>query len=212
MDFDKTNFRLEIEVSFVRLSHYLEKMGEQLNALSVKEREQARIFSGRGYALYQLATSGIYDHEFPNTLHYSYIVLLFITIEDCLNKTCDLLHQANKLPLRAKDLRGDAIGQCMRFLDKLAGIPRDDLLYWPQISDLSQIRNCIVHTSGHIELSRDKKHLLELVQKQPDALKLSEHENHEDRVLVVEHSYCMHSTENARNFFKEILEKAGMAS
>ncbi len=211
MDFDKTNFRLEIEVSFVRLSHYLEKMGEQLNALSVKEREQARIFSGRGYALYQLATSGIYDHEFPNTLHYSYIVLLFITIEDCLKKTCDFLQLSNNLPLRAKDLRGDAIERCMTFLDKLAGIPRSDFLYYPQVSDLSQIRHCIVHTSGHIEFSDTKKHLLELVRKQPELLKLSDHENPEDRVLIVEHAYCVLGTENARSFFKEILEKTEIA-
>lgn len=212
MDFDKTNFRLDIDASFVRLSVYIEKMGEQLKALAVEEKERAMTFSGQGYTLRQFAISHIYDHDFPNVLHYSYIVLLFITIEDCLKKTCDFLQASKKLPLKSKDLQGDAIERCMTFLDKLAGIPRNDLLYYPQVSDLSQIRHCIVHTSGHIEFSNHKKHLFELARKQPELLKLSDHENPEDRVLIVEHAYCVLGTESARSFFKEILEKTGIAS
>ena len=98
----------------------------------------------------------------------------------------------------------------MIFLDKLVGIPRSDLLHWPEVSDLSQIRHCIVHASGHIESSNPKKQLLRLVQKQPDHLKLSAHESPEDRVLIIEHSYCIVSTEHARSFFKEIREKAAI--
>lgn len=174
----------------------------------LKNKEHAKTFIGPGSTLRQIATSHIFDHDFPNALHYSYVVLLFIAIEDGLRKTCDFIQQSNTLPLKAKHLKGDAIERCMLFLDKLAGIPRSDLHHWHQVSDLSKVRHCVVHSSGRVALSRDKEYLLELVQKRPDHLKPSNHGNSEDKVLIVEHSYCILSTDDARNFFKEIFQKA----
>ncbi len=209
--FKIANFAGETSFLFSELADYIWKMRHQLEQLVIKERDiTAKEFDGDSLRFRQAMESWKHDYLFPNALHYSFIVLMFITIEDHLKKTCDLIQQANNTPLRAKDLRGDSIEQGMIFLDKLAGIPRSELSYWPQISDLVKIRNCTVHTNGHIELSRDKAYLKELIKKNPDHLKLSDHEAPEDKLLIIEHSYCMLSTRDAREFFEEICRKAGI--
>jgi predicted secreted protein len=210
-DFKIASFSGETSFLFSELADYIWKMRHQLEQLVIKEREiTATEFDGDSMRFRQAMESWKHEHLFPNALHYSFIVLLFITIEDRLKRACDLIHRANNLPLRAKDLRGDSIEQGMIFLEKLASVLRSELSFWPKVSDLVKVRNCIVHTNGHIELSRDKAYLKELIKKNPEHLKVSDHPAPEDQLLIIEHSYCMLSTRDAREFFDEICEKAGI--
>jgi hypothetical protein len=210
-EFKIANFSGETSFMFSELADYIWKMRAQLNQLIVKEKEITTDgFSGYTLRLRQAMEEWKHNHLFPNALHYSFIMLLFLTVEDRLKKICDLLQQIKNLPLRSKDLRGDSIEQGMIFLDKLAGISRNDIKHWPKITDLLKIRNCIVHTSGRIEFSRDKAYLKELIQKNPKHLRLSDDSSPEDKVIIVEHSYCMLSTSVAREFFEEVCEKAGI--
>ncbi|HYX71535.1 MAG TPA: hypothetical protein VE732_02085 [Nitrososphaera sp.] len=210
-DFKMSKFSDETFFIFSELADYVWKMREHLDHLIIKEKEITLSgFSGSALRLRQGIEEWKHNQLFPNALHYSFIMLLFITVEERLKKICDLVQQKKNLPLRSKDLRGDSIEQGMIFLDKLAGISRDDIKHWPKITDLLKIRNCIVHTSGRIEFSRDKAYLKELIQKNPEYLKLSAHNPPEDKVLIVEHPYCMQSTKDAQEFFEEICEKAGI--
>lgn len=106
------------------------------------------------------------DHSFPTALNYSFVVLVYITLETRLLRICSLLHESRKLPLRAKDLSGSGLERSMAFLEKLGGLSRQRLPLWTQIRKLATIRNCIVHTSGFLEYSNDKKELLALIKDQ----------------------------------------------
>ncbi len=69
-------------------------------------------------------------------LNYSFVVLVFITIETRLMKACDLISKSRALPVRAKDMAGNGFERYMSFLTKLVNIPREKLTLWPRISRL----------------------------------------------------------------------------
>ncbi len=66
----------------MRLSVYIEKMGERLKALAVEEKERAMTFSGQGYTLRQFAISHIYDHDFLTSFITLILCCSLSTIEE----------------------------------------------------------------------------------------------------------------------------------
>ena len=150
-----------------------------------------------------------HNRLFPMALNYSFVVLLFIEIETRLQQTCDLLKKLKGLPLRARDLRGDNIEQCVLFLEKFLEIQRNDLPDWQNISDLSKIRHCIVHTAGRIKDSKDNKYLRTLLGKYPHYFSLSTTDP-ESELLIIDHQYCLAAADFGKSFFEGIFQKTGL--
>jgi hypothetical protein len=103
------------------------------------------------------------EFVFPLALSYSFVGLVFIQLETKLMRLCDVVWQERQAPVRAKDLAGSGIDRYMTYLERIAMVKRYDVQYWEQIAALQKIRNCIVHTAGVIEESRDAgalKHII----------------------------------------------------
>ena len=200
----ETQFSLETFDTFNGLIDYVWKARQMFNDLRKRERDNLMLMPEEARTFRWDFESRHHDYLFPMALHYSFIVLIHIEVEARLKATCDIIQKMRGIPLNARDLRGDTIEQCMIFLDKLVGIPRDKFSYWPDIADLAKIRNCIVHASGRIEKSRDKVYLHRLVQQKPNFLYLSDATDLEDKQLVLKHDYCMYMTAHAREFFVEL--------
>lgn len=146
------------------------------------------------------------ENIFPEALYYSFVILLYGIIENSLKQTCDLIHEMKKTPMRAKDLSGDTLSQCMAFLYKLGGVPNDSIKSLSQIRDLAKVRNCIVHASGFIERINDgdKKRIHQLAANSPDLIELRTDTNPDDTKLVLSLKYCSTSVKHAFDFFEEV--------
>ncbi len=137
---------------------------------------------------------------FPNSFRYSFIVLLFIHFEQLLQELCDLLAQINNLP---KVSKVGVLKSCGKFLETFLGIKRDVLSKWSRVIELCKLRNCIVHTRGIIDKSRECKYLEELTSK-TNFLTLSNYGNM--RRIIINKNYCMLLTADIRDFFYEIFK------
>jgi hypothetical protein len=209
-DLNPTGFCVWTYMTFIGLRDYIDKSEFQLAALANQELNNPQYHNPPadepdiGYIMYQ------HEHLFPLSLRYSFVVLLHLIVEDRLRQACDLIQKIRALPIRAKDLRGDTLEQCMVFLDRLVRIPRQSISTWPRISDLSKIQNCIVHSSGRVEESRDKDYLKILVQQENSLIDLSNNEQSTERQLVISPEYCVIATLVAGRFFEEVFEAANL--
>jgi hypothetical protein len=201
------SFCLDTLHLFEDLADYIWKARKQFNKLRKEEWEKLNSFAEEIRPLRWALESRRLDHIFPMTLHYSFVVLIFLEIENRLKITCDVIKQVRELPLRSKDLRGDTLEQCMLFLDKFVSIGREQVVNWQAISDLAKVRNCIVHTNGRVEDSKDKIYLYTLIKKHPEFFKLTETSLVEEGRLMVEHNYCFTTTAKAKDFFEDIFVK-----
>jgi hypothetical protein len=141
-----------------------------------------------------------YNFVSPRFLRYSFIVLLFLTLESQLNALCDYLKDQQNLPLRVNDLKGDSIARCKTYLHKLAKIHPVDEHLWNNVDDLSKVRNCIVHALGKVELSVDKKRLITIAS-QSDSLSITDHQTSEDGVLFMKPEYCKQAIKDVGTLF-----------
>lgn len=209
-DLNPSGFCIVTYMTFIGLRDYIDKSEFQLATLADEELNDPKYLNppegepGIGYIMYQ------HEHLFPLSLRYSFVVLLYLIIEDRLRQACNLIQKIRALPIRAKDLRGDTLEQCMIFLDKLVGIQRQSISTWQRISDLSKIRNCIVHSSGRVEESRDKDYLKLLAKQENSLIDLSDNEQPTETQLVISPEYCVISTLVAGRFFEEIFEAANL--
>jgi len=75
--------------------------------------------------------------------------------------TCEQLSRRRDLRLRAKHLSGNSIEKAKIFLKRLCNFEESviEALPWPSSVFEGNVRDCIVHTSGEVSRSRDKKEL-----------------------------------------------------
>lgn len=223
----------ETYYEFDHLGDYIWKFNQQIDELRKIEIAKLHAYHAdepEMQAIRWARESQKLDYSFPTALNYSFVVLVFITIETRLMRTCDLIYELRKLPIRAKDLSGRGLERYMKFLSKLADVRRENLSYWPQISNLTKIRNCIVHTSGFLDYSRDAQDLRRLVEdksyftsehrKRLENIERSERKSippalHIEHVaggerLIVEMEYSHAVCAYGREFLFEVFEEAGL--
>lgn len=136
------------------------------------------------------------------------MVLLFLTVENQLYGLCDEIKKRRSLPIRAKELSGDAIAKCKTYIRKVAGITNVNDELWQKVEDLAKIRNCIVHTLGKVEFSSDQKRLRDLAAKDI-GVSISEDYPLDKGVLLVTPDFCKQSVEEVTRLFDEIFDAAG---
>lgn len=207
-------FRIETTNLLRGLVNYHKKMESQLCSIKDEEEEKLRSLelddTEEMWALesQREAFCWTYDFFFPRSLRYSFVVLLFLTLENQLYGLCDEIRKRHNLPIRAKDLSGDAIARCKLYLQNLAGINKVDEQLWVEIADFSKVRNCIVHTLGKVELSSDQKRLRDLAFK-AKGLSISNETSPEKGILIIEADYCSQSLQHVTRFFDELFDAAG---
>jgi len=225
----------EIYLEFNHLSDYIWKFNLQIDELRTIELEKLESYFPNDPEM-QAARwhneSQKLDYFFPVALNYSFIVLVFITIEARLMKACDLITEFKGLPIRAKDMAGNGFERYMSFLTKMAGVSREKLTIWNQISKFSIIRNCIVHTSGFIEFSNDEKAIRSIIQDR--SYFSSEHSEHKVSIekyekennvsirpvriektdngerLIIEIDYSHNICFYGRDFLMQVLKETGL--
>lgn len=156
-----------------------------------------------------------FEQFWPSILTYSFITMLFSFTEVSLEETRDILSERDRLNTQASDSKvkanQDKIKQCMDYLDKYFHIKRDDIPQWPEIVALHKIRNCIVHASGRIEKSSDRKYLKDLLQKYSKEITLTNNLVLEERQIVLDFDYCRRLCISTRHFFESVFRKTNMA-
>ncbi len=93
--------------------------------------------------------------ELPTILRYSVLTSLDAAFETHLNDTCATHRPIHSPGISLQDLKGSGTERSRRYLTKVAGIrwPDDDMC-WSTVLRLHEVRNCIVHADGAVDLSR----------------------------------------------------------
>ena len=151
----------------------------------------------------------VFSDTYPLYLRYSFVVLIYLVLESQLNALCDDIKERKGIPIRATELRGDSnITRCKIYLQKLANLSNIDDKYWETVEDISKVRNCIVHTLGKVELSRDRKRLHEIATENR-GLSISNIDLSEQEVLVITPEYCQQAVRDVLMLLQKIFEAAG---
>ena len=204
-------FRVETSALFDQLAEYHEKMEIQLGLTQQNEEEQLRSQAraeawdpDEFFAMLDTIHRS-YDFIVPRYFRYSFIVLLFLVLENRLNQLCDEVKNRHDLPVRASEFKGGIIQRAKTYLRKMAGIKDVD---WAYVEDLSKIRNCIVHGMGKINLSTNEAHLKQVALRE-EGLEISENGFGEEGILLVSADYCSQAVQNVKAFFDEVFDSAG---
>ncbi len=192
-------FRFETRITLEELSEYIESAESSFEAFRDMSEDPEMGFS--------IVTD---EDVFARSLHFSFVVLLHLIVEDRLKRTCEYVQKIKALPLQFKDLRGDTLEQCMTFLVKLAGVQREKLSRWQDITDLYKVRNCIVHASGNVGDSRDKDRLEKLASQKPSFFSIYKHLIYEEEELRISLGYCIDVTKAAIEFFQSLFDALGI--
>ncbi len=206
-------FRLETEGLFRGLADYHQVLEAQIPILQAKEYDSVQNWAeeaGIEDALLDLEVDDLrwaYDYYFPRSLRYSFVVLLFLVVEKQLTEFCKTMHVRHNLPIKVNDLKGDFIERAKTYIHKLAGI--SPVTGWAKIEDLSVVRNCIVHTMGDVESSRDKVRIINMVSAQV-GLSMGNKEFGDQNSLQISADFCSNAVKNVRAFFDELFDSAGM--
>ncbi|QEI10976.1 hypothetical protein [Cellvibrio japonicus] len=105
----------------------------------------------------------ILEQVIPKALNYSLIVFVHIELETRLMKLCNYLHESEKLPIKAKELNGQGVTKYLKYIESFFGANINKIDEIEDILSLGQIRNCIVHTNGFVNLSSNSAALNKII-------------------------------------------------
>lgn len=185
------------------LIDYLWKMERALDSLREEEEEKSVMMDPRAKEFRSWFEGMKHDWVFPTSLRYSFISLLYTHLELKLQKACDNLFVRDGLPIRERDLKGGPVARSRVYLTKFGGIPEAHVL-WTEALELADLRNCVVHTGGRIDISRDKTRLEQLISAS-DQLDIATEQGTGDRYLVVREGYTLLKTKAIRDALESAL-------
>lgn len=202
--------RWETEFAFDNLADYLDIIEGQFESFRDMERNKIPRNPPTGLSEEQLADwhSEInlfeeqYDRDFPSKIRYSFLILLYIILETRLRAACDEISNRRSLEKKESDIRSAALERAKVFLKKVAKLPSGDQIVWEWLMDFQKVRNCIVHSNGQIEGSRDKDILNHLCN---ENVGLSS----EAGALMIERRYCTVTLEMTKRYFGHLFDSAG---
>jgi len=149
-----------------------------------------------------------YEFTFPLFLRYSFLVLLFFSLENELNRVCDEIAKRRSLALRVKDIRASGtIATFRTYLQKVAGLSGLGPTHWEPIMELADLRNCIVHALGKIPSGNEGERLRQIVKK-TRSLSISDGDSGQPDVLLITPEYCAQAVAIVDKFFDTLFEAA----
>jgi hypothetical protein len=144
------------------LRSYLTTFDEQRNG--VRREESRAITDSREYSLH----SANFDDALPQLQHYSFVVLLTLTVEARLAVFCETLQLEHGISPGIDGLRGGLLHRARSFLTQHFELePPEDLWRWLQ--DLARVRDCIIRCAGNLDLCdrTDRRHLTTIAKRRP---------------------------------------------
>jgi hypothetical protein len=107
-----------------------------------------------------------YEQDLVPAMRYSFVVLVHIVFENQLRRFCAEMRRERKITLSLSDIAGKSpIERSSSYLTKAVGLPVANLAEWQHLRTVQKIRDCIVHAYGHVNESRDKQDIQQLVAK-----------------------------------------------
>lgn len=148
-----------------------------------------------------------HDMLFTNFFRYSFVVLLFLIVENKLRELCEIVGKLKvKTPPAAKK---DIMKQYKRFLED-AGVSIAQQV-WESVHDLNKVRNCIVHASGNVARMAGEEYLRILARRDPSlAISGYDYEGNdsplylEENMLILAPDYCSHAVADVRRLFDDL--------
>lgn len=190
------------------LLDYLDTLEKELG--NSKERDLARIRAfycreddepERSTELYDHYQR--FEHRLPSMLRYSFIVLLFILFEDRAKSLClEIKKRNSSILIDLGELKGGAVERVKLFLTKVIVIFSTDSVHWKKLEILQKVRDCIVHTNGFFNDSRDREFLDQLIRKNIGINCLNQR-------LEIEKRFCQSILEDTISFFNNVYDAAG---
>ena len=206
------------------LGEYYSTMESELELLKSQERERIRAeITNQQLAPEEIEAEwdiGLQEYEakyemhYTNFYHYSFVVLVYLIVEDKLRELCQVVQDVKNFAEQPPQASRDIIKTYRNYLKK-AGVSIDDQL-WQPIYDIKEVRHCIVHASGNVKLSKTKnakrvKHLEELARRNIGLVISGSHYMGkltplylEDNRLLLESEYCKLIVNDVRKFFQEL--------
>lgn len=218
MEWDTVFFRNLCLSAFVSLDDYFETMEQQL--MTIKEGDRKRINNDikelelseeQRHAEWDLALQKhtiTYDMLYTNFFHYSFVVLLFFVTNDWLHRLCRAVKDIKNPPIPVpSNLEG-----YKQYLTSAQILVHDRL--WEAVHNLEKVRDCIVHTSGNVSRSRDKKHLRTMAQRKM-GIKISSHMDTGDEeplylendMLIIQPTYCKSTISDIKLLLEELCDE-----
>jgi hypothetical protein len=149
----------------------------------------------------------VFDQVFPRCLRYSFVVFLYSVVETELESLCSELRKRRKLSDGPASGKVTPLEQCKTFLSRNYTLDFGRIPAWEALLTLEKVRDCIAHTGGRVEASRDKE-FLETKAKSCGGLSISDQPVFKDR-LYIEQEFCLSSTDAAITFFDLVFEPTG---
>lgn len=214
---ERKRFCLEILTSFDWLAYYYSSMEEKLpvefDNWVIDEMELLNTLIGgqkNPAEAHREAMRRFRQKEFRNfsrSLRYSFVVLLFVTIENQLNRFCDELRVRKGFPFHARDLKGAPIESCGAYLAKVEDIKLGDMKQWQRLRNLQKVRNCIVHELGSVA-NLDKKKVAEVKEfietEKGISIGPERADSDEAGMLLIQPEFCQSFAKDARTLFADL--------
>lgn len=148
-----------------------------------------------------------FNQVFPRCLRYSFIVFLYSAVEtelEALRRELIKRRKLSEVPVSAK---ATPLERCKTFLCTNFSLDFGSIPVWEKLLTLEKVRDCIAHTGGQIEVSRDRA-FLERMAKSDIGFGISEHSVFRGR-LRIEKEFCFSSANAAITFFDFVFERTG---
>ena len=210
MKWDTAFFRNLSLATFDGLNEYHDVMELQLKTLKDNDHKKIEedirklgLSYEEGFSEWNIAMqnhTATFDMMYTNFFRYSFVILVFLALEDWLYKLC----------LATQDVRGmtsapqeHSLKGYKKYL-KGANISVSNKL-WEVTDDLKKVRDCIVHTSGDVTRSKDKEYL-RVMDKSKKGVKISSYVYSGDEeplyldhdMLLIQSDYCTSAIKNIK--------------
>lgn len=138
------------------------------------------------------------SYDFPSIHRNSFLVSCCSYLEERLHYFCKDLRDKHNLPLKERDLKGNALERAKKYFTKLGKIDIPD--NWEEIVIISDIRNCIVHKEGRIDSGNQKKD--KKIQDYIDGR--SDIKYDKNKKIILDKEYCVHVLDSIRILFEAL--------
>jgi len=216
IDFESHYYITESHERLNGLINYLAIMDTQVEHIEIEQSEQLKKdletipnswSDSDQYSFIQWRENEYqqFKSTFAESFRYSFIVLVWLVVEDELKRVCIEIQRRKELAPQKWKSNGVFV-QCKEILKKVAGVSVENVAHWSSICDLQKIRDCIVHTSGFVNDSRDKDYLKKLVEGKRFNLQIDDY----DGRLRITTEFCKLAVQSTTEFFAEIFDGAGI--
>jgi len=191
----------DTQYSFSQIETYFETMVGQIEELKSKNFENIKssLKNVDDVEDYELQSSTLfqehyhqYEENLPRCLTYSFVTMIYTTLETRINELCNDLIKKRNLELTLENLKGSLAERVELFFKafNLKGLKKKDI---DRITEFSRVRNQIVHENGN--MNNASKKLKNYIKQKNDIYT-------ENNQLVIETSYCIENLKYFKNCFQ----------